>query len=153
MAQTINTEPFASISDFFGDAPLFTAPLDIESINLDHRHYALPPFPNFVGLAGATPGDQYGLVQSAELPPAIGIPSHNLCSDELPQSLNLTGPYSAMDHPNYSLPAPSTGTVGGIDPPHPTTNIMGTKPRMADTTSLLAQVLQGSSTMPRWFLI
>jgi len=123
MAQTINTEPFTSISDSFGDAPLFTAPLDVESINLDHRHYALSPFPNFVGPAGATPGYQYGLVQSVKLPPTIGVPSHNLRSDELPQSLDLTGPYSAMDHPNSSLPAPSTGTVGGIDPPHPTTDL------------------------------
>jgi len=123
MAQAINTEPFTSISDSFGDAPLFTAPLEIESINLDHRHYALPPFPNLVGPAAATPGYQYGLVQSVELPPAIGVPSHNLRPDELPQSLDLTGPYSAMDHRNYSLPAPSTGTVRGIDPPHLTADL------------------------------
>jgi len=56
MSQTIYSDPFIStgISDFFEDAPLFTAPPDIESTY-------------FVGPTGATPGHQPGLLQSVEV--------------------------------------------------------------------------------------
>jgi len=118
MSQTTYSDPFTSISDFFGDAPLFTTPSDVESTNLDH-HYGLSPFPNLIG---PTTGYQHSLVQSVEPPPAIDGPSHGLRvrSDEHSQGLNLTGPYSAMDNHNNPPVMPYTGNVEVDDLPHPT---------------------------------
>jgi len=123
MSQTIYNDSSTSISDVFRDGPLFTAPLNFETTtSLDHPRLSLVPF---LGPAGAAPGYQYGPVQNDEFPPAIGVPGHGLRSDEHPQDLTFTGPYSAMDNPNYPLPASYTGNVGIDDLPHLTTGLAG----------------------------
>jgi len=118
-----DSDSSTSISDIFGDGPLFTAPLNIETTtSLDYPRVALAPF---LDPAGATPSYRYDLVQSVEAPPPVIVSGHGLQSDEHPQDLTFTGFYSAMDNPNYPPPASYTGNVGIDDLPHPTTGIAG----------------------------
>ncbi|KAH9964130.1 hypothetical protein BC827DRAFT_1375028 [Russula dissimulans] len=121
MSQTIYNDTYTSISDLFGDGPLFTAPLETTT-GLHYPRVSLPPF---LGLSGATPGYRYDLVQSVESPPPVIVSGHGLRSDEHPQDLTFTGPYSAMDNPNYPPLASYTSNVGIDDLPHPTTGLAG----------------------------
>jgi len=123
MSQTIYSDTHTSISDLFGDGPLFTAPLETTT-GLDYPRVSLAPF-RVLGPSGATPSYQYDLVQSIESPPPLVVSGHGFRSDEDPQGLSLTGPYSAMGNPNYPPPVSYTGNVGIDDLPHPTTGLAG----------------------------
>ncbi|KAH9964127.1 hypothetical protein BC827DRAFT_51484 [Russula dissimulans] len=121
MSQTIYNDTYTSISDLFGDGPLFTAPLETTT-GLDHPRVALAPF---FGPSSATPGYRYDLVQSVESPPPFVVSGHGFRSDEDAQGLSLAGPYSAMNDPNYPPPVSYTSNVGIGNLPHPTTGLAG----------------------------
>jgi len=107
------------ISNFSRDGSLFITPI-IETSTFDYPQYTPQPFPPYLtGSTGAILGYQYDAVQNIEFPPLMARPGHGTWSNEHSQGhVDLTGPYSALNHLHNQALAPHTNNVGldGLTP-------------------------------------